>query len=286
MSVHRAMLSFLLLGGLVCAAPALAAGGDDGTGAKSVPESADAESSGEAVVELSRYADINDPFFAFFIDLTESDSLGRWDTAAVLDYAERHGRPSRMPLERILQVERRTLRGADILWRRGVRSNRLIEVDLGARVNLPMPYSILGYNPGSLHVDRRMVMREWHLGSVTFEVEDDGETKRITADEITAYTLIGGWIVLDVDGWLDRILGGKLDDSWAVGFAFCRSEGEIYGLALAVNKKQRPLYGEFDFGADKVLPHGRPLASALAGFVRPWVRPVQAELVWRYEEAE
>jgi hypothetical protein len=80
-------------------------------------------------------------------------------------------------------------------------------------------------------------------------------------------------VLLDADGLLDALLGKALDDAWIVGFVLGREEGRLIGLGVSLGREGRHIYGEFDFTRDKVLPNGRPLASALSRASRRWLDP-------------
>ena len=128
-----------------------------------------------------------------------------------------------------------------------------------------MPYSILGYHPGSLRVARVLELAE--LAPLAFSLElpaDDDAVRHVQVDSCRVFALEGGHVLLDADGWLDALLGAGLDDSWTLGFVTARTEGELVGLAVSLGRDGRRIYGEFDFRADKVLAHGRPLANALS----------------------
>jgi hypothetical protein len=78
---------------------------------------------------------------------------------------------------------------------------------------------------------------------------------------------------MDVAGLVDRLLGGKLDDCSTQGFAICRSEGRLHGLAVSCNRDLKPFCGEIDFATNEIIPDGRPVARGVAVYVRPWLRP-------------
>ena len=90
---------------------------------------------------------------------------------------------------------------------------------------------------------------------------------------------------MDVDGWVDKLLGGKLDDSWTQGFALCRQDGEIRGLALSLNRDLNPMCGEIDFATNQVTAQGGPFARGVAVYVRPWVTGLDSspDRTWQFE---
>ena len=107
-------------------------------------------------------------------------------------------------------------------------------------------------------------MAEVHLGSVEL-TKEDGSVK---VSDIQLFRLETGILILDVDGWLDALLGKRLDDAAMLGFVSAREDGRLIGLALSIGSKGRPIYGELDFQQDKVLANGRAVASALSAACR------------------
>jgi hypothetical protein len=225
--------------------------------------------------------EIRDPFFEFMVNLVEGDSLGVWTTDDILAYITASGRPSKLPVERLVSVSRDTVPLGEAVRAYHYPARRSLRLELDADLRLPLPYSILGYHPGTLHVSRVVETVEWNLLSATLRLPDDGDDPaRIWAPSIKALGIKSGHVVLDVDGWVDRLLGKKIDDTWIEGFIVARISGSpdpqdngLNGLVIGRSRKNRPLSGSFDFRRDKVLPNGRPVAKALARYCRHWVAP-------------
>jgi hypothetical protein len=149
-----------------------------------------------------------------------------------------------------------------------------------------MPYSILGYHPGSLIVSQEILFSEWYLGNPNLHVASEGEVSVYPTQGLKTLRLDSGWIILDVDGWLDKLLGGRVDDAWTEGFAVGRVDGELYGISLGVNPKGKQLYGDFDFRNDRIYSEKRPISRSLHFYARPWVKPPDGEpsYAWQYDK--
>ena len=229
--------------------------------------------------------EVRDPFFVFVLEALAGDSLGVWSGEALRRRVAASGRESRLPLERIRELERRAARPDEVEARRGVAVSRIWRLVFDENLKLPMPYSILGYHPGSLFLSRELVLSEWRLGARPLQVVRPDTQLSVQAAELAVFRLDTGWIVLDADALLDKLLGKKLDDSWTMGFALGRVDGRLQGLGLAYGRKGRKLYGEIDFREDRILPHGRPLALALSRLCRPWTEPPPhaPDRRWQYE---
>ncbi len=225
--------------------------------------------------------EVRDPLLAFLVAVAEGDSLGAWDRAGLEARVAAAGRTTRLPLSRLLLVER-SATGADAEARDGARVERAWRLVFDDDLALPMPYSILGYHPGTLRIARELRLSEWRLGDAQARLQSGDSTAVFALAGTLCWRLDAGWLVLDADGWLDRILGGSLDDSWTDGLALARVGGELVGIAMGTNPKGRRLLGQLDFRADKVLPNGRPAARAVSAFCRPWTAPPagQAARAW------
>jgi len=226
--------------------------------------------------------EIRDPFFQLCVALVEGDSLGVWTRADVDAYVAASGRASALPIGHLVSLERRVLPDSLRGHRRHARSTRELILTLDGDLELPLPFSILGYHPGDLHVSRSVVMTEWDLGDHGLRLDDghDGEPYGLSAAGMTALVVDRGWVVLDVDGWLDRLLGRKLDDTWIELLMLGRvvrtevpEDLGLHGLALGRARNGRALAGSFDFRRNKVLPNGRPVARAFSSLVRPMLAP-------------
>ncbi len=228
--------------------------------------------------------EIREPFFAIVIAIAEGDSLGVWTGPELRARVRASGRRSRLPVERIVRLERREAAPAEDETRDGARRARTWRLELDRPLVTPMPYDILGYHPGSLRLSREIVLGEWRLGDLNLHLPGNGKEpgRDFTVAGLFVLRLEQGWLVLDADGLVDRLLGAALDDTWTEGIALARVDGERAAVALGQNRGGRPLSGEFDLRQDKVLPHGRPRARALSGYGRPFCAvPDQAARAWR-----
>ena len=150
-----------------------------------------------------------------------------------------------------------------------------------------MPYSILGYHPGTLSFDGPLVLNEWSLGDRNVHVTIDGVTRKYAARALTVLEITGGWIILDIDGWLDRLLGKAADDAVTDGFVVGWVEDELLGIGNSAGRDGRRIYGELDFRTGEIENHGRPVARGLSRYSRGWTRDDASDPqdIWRaYEQ--
>ncbi len=216
---------------------------------------------------------ILEPFFAFVIGMAEADSVGVWRGADLTAFADFRGRPSRLPVARLATLERR--RPADGTAGRypgvAVRAEWVITFD--GPLDFPLPYSIVGYHPGSLRVSATLRLAELAPQDLTLSWRRKRETFTHAVGEVRVFAFEGGYLLLDADAVVDKLLGELLDDAWTIGFVTARDGRHPIGLSVMYGRDLRQLYGEFDFATDGIEPNGRPLASALAAAARRWLDP-------------
>jgi hypothetical protein len=239
--------------------------------------------------EAALRAQVVEPLFAFVFSMVEEDSLGTWTADDLLAFAAAWGHESAFPVaEHLESLTREALTAEELLSQRGVRCSRRWVVRLRpALAEFPLPFSILGYHPGSLSIGTPLVLNEWSLGGRSVHVTVEGKTRAYDAEAITVWQVTEGWLILDVDGWLDTLLGKAADDAATEGFTACWVEGELIGVGNSVGRKGRRIYGEFDFRSGEIENHGRPLAQGLAYYTRGWARLGDRDPreVWRaYED--
>jgi hypothetical protein len=234
-----------------------------------------------ASAALTAGPEVRDPFFEFCVGLAEGDSLGAWTGVDLARRIAATGRRSKLPVEMVVRIERRAIPASEQPISRDRRATRRWRVELDADLSRPLPYSILGYHPGTLHVSRVLEAFEWIMPGASVRVDGpDGPELRVGT--LHALRLEAGHVVLDADGLVDKLLGKKLDDTWTEAFVLARVDGAadprengLNGVALGRSRTGRPLNGAFDFRRDEVLPNGRPAARALSGLCRPVVAPYE-----------
>jgi hypothetical protein len=86
----------------------------------------------------------------------------------------------------------------------------------------------------------------------------------VAATEVRIHPILAGHLALDVDGLVDAMLGGLVDDSWTLALVSARVDGERVGIATAVGREGQPIYGEFDFRGDRIRLEGSAETAALS----------------------
>ena len=74
----------------------------------------------------------------------------------------------------------------------------------------------------------------------------------IAIDHVTFWSVLEGELFLDVDGWLDHLLGSKIDDTRIIGGVLFTYQNIRYALAMGYNNHGSGQYGAIDLYADKL----------------------------------
>jgi hypothetical protein len=183
---------------------------------------------------------VKDGGFAVLLGLVESDSYGSLTPDHLSRELARQGTHSRLPWRKLRELRR--------LPDEPGHSAR-VEVLFDGPLVMSIPYTILGYHPGSIRAAAECILKEWRLGSVEIALPSG----TLSLDDVRAFTFRAGRIRMDFDAWLDWLMGSALDDTDVTGIALFRYRGHWIGLALGVNDKGEPRSGSFDFQDDKVL---------------------------------
>lgn len=188
--------------------------------------------------------DVLDPIFGFIIGVLERDLYGAIDVAYFDSLATAEG-GSKMPYDAIRRMER---------WPGTHDADARVKITW-EKVEFPIPYSILGYHPGTIRFSRVVEMLHWKMGdrSFSFDTEEDGEALQVDVREAHLFMVYNGTMEFDIDGWLDRMMGGKLDDVNMVGFFVFRDGDDQIGLGFGYNNDERGRTGAFDFTLNESL---------------------------------
>jgi hypothetical protein len=174
--------------------------------------------------------DIRDGVFGYLVGFLDGDSFGVVTGSQVVHALEAANRQSRVPASLIAAVNRARGRNPDEIW---------------VRVTF-------GYHPGSLRSVPDVVTREWKLGTVHVPFGTPTATTPLAAEDVSLWGIVSGQVEIDIDGWLDALLGSRLDDTYVVGLAVFRFRGTRYGLALGYSREGEPRSGALDLAQDEI----------------------------------
>ncbi|MBM3317778.1 MAG: hypothetical protein FJY75_07980 [Candidatus Eisenbacteria bacterium] len=187
--------------------------------------------------------DVADGVFGYLIGLADRDIEGLVTGAHMRRVLDETGRRSRVPAELIRAVRRAPADAPGEYW---------VAIEFTRPLRVPVPYSILGYRPGSLASSETVLASEWRTGPVSIPDPRGGEQPPLELEDVRLWAIVSGKVEIDIHGWVDALLGSRIDDTRIIGLAVFRHEGVRYGLALGYNPGGQPRSGALDFGRDEI----------------------------------
>lgn len=187
--------------------------------------------------------DVTDGVFGYLIGLVDDNRYGVVSVAHIDQVLQALHRPSRVPIEVIESFTRARGESLQESW---------VEVRFAGPLKVPVPYDILGYHPGSLASTPAVVVREWRVGHLQIPFAGPPEPGLLTVDDLTLWGVVEGEIEIDIDGWVDALLGSRLDDTRVVGLAVFRFQDARYAMALGYSPAGEPRSGSLDLRRDEI----------------------------------
>jgi hypothetical protein len=197
---------------------------------------------------LEREPGVNDPIFSILTGLVTSGTYGTITQERLQQEVVRIGGKSRLPYESVVSITREPVKPG---W------TALVRLEFTKPIDLPVPYSILGYHPGSFTASQYCVFREWEIGKIRLsEAERKGtrtETRTIDLEDVHLFASVEGEVKIDIDAWIDALLGGAIDDTDITALMLCRCQGEWYGVAMGYGHDKSGRSGVLSLRQDKIL---------------------------------
>jgi hypothetical protein len=206
---------------------------------------------------------VKDRFYSYLIGLVQADTCGvllARDLERVLD--DYRGKTS-IPFETIKDIRRDCKHDSN---------PREVSIAFNGELQTPVPYSILGYHPGSVTASTTLRFLEWDIPERTLRWS---KREALNLTDIYVFGVCEGWAVVDIDTWLDTLLGGLLDDTRIVVLALFKYNGDWHGLAAGYDPSGDGRSGIFNFNQNKILfPTPRELRM-LGPYFRNYVSRVK-----------
>jgi hypothetical protein len=191
---------------------------------------------------------VNDPVFSILTRLVTSGTYGTVTQERLQREVARMGGKSRLPYESVVSITREPVNPG---W------TAIIRLEFTGPIDLPVPYSILGYHPGSFTASQHCVFREWEIGKVRLsESEQKGdhtETHTIDLEDVHLFASVEGEVKIDIDAWIDALLGDAIDDTDITALMLGRWQGEWYGVAMGYGHDRSGRSGILSLRQDKIL---------------------------------
>ncbi len=194
-------------------------------------------------VQVRLPVDVADPVFAMVSAMVDSNVFGHVDAAFVDSVVTSVG-DTPLPYKLVERVERRP---------GGPGCDAIIDVKFQRRFEVPVPYSILGYNPGSMAASPHLSILEWSLGTQRIPVRTSRGNQVWEISDVHLYGIHQGRVDIDVDWFVDKLFGKKLDDVSVTGFVLLRRNQHRYAVAFGYTAGGKGRSGVFDLVADEVI---------------------------------
>jgi hypothetical protein len=174
-------------------------------------------------------AQVRDTFFAWLVGVVDAGRDANIDNAGLRAILTEFSPSIALPFDRITAVSHRAPPP-------GGRGSLGIEFD-GA-IDIPVPFALLWYHPGSLRSTRALRFDERRYPAVP--------TGRDAAAPVYAFRLVEGAMTIDVDAWLDALLGRVVDDFSVRLVAIARWRGAWRCLLGGTGREDRRIIAAFD----------------------------------------
>jgi hypothetical protein len=202
---------------------------------------------------------IPDPFYGYLIGLLDANVCGVVGADQLSEVLGKHRGKTSIPFERIREIDRGCGSGT------GARD---VSISFNGALKTPLPYSILGYHPGSVSASPKVNFLEWFIPSQKIAI---GGARSIELSQVHVFGIYEGWTIVDIDDWVDRMMGGLLDDTRIVVMVLFKYNEDWHGLAAGYDRRGAGRSGIFNFRTNKILfPTPRdlqPLAPYFRNFV-------------------
>jgi hypothetical protein len=185
--------------------------------------------------------EVRDPFYAYMIGLLLNNVCGLLSTEEMAEVLSAYQDKSVIPFATIKDVRR------DCFPTGG---RREVVVNFWEGLKTPIPYSILGYHPGSVRTSDSVKFFEWALPE---KIIHWSRQESIKITDIYVFGVHEGWAVIDIDGWVDVLLGDLLDDTRVAVMVLFKYRGQWHGLAAGYGRNGEGRSGVFNFSENRVL---------------------------------
>ncbi len=180
-------------------------------------------------------SDVKDTFFAWLVGVVDAGRDVSIDNAGLRSVLTEFRSTIALPFDRIDEVRH-------VAPRADARGS--LDVVFDADIDIPVPFSVLWYHPGSLRSTREVRFSERRFDSLP--------TTRGPAEPVYAFRLVEGAMTIDVDAWLDALLGRIVDDFAVRIVAIARWRGSWRCILGGTGREDRRIIAAFDLARNAI----------------------------------
>lgn len=189
-------------------------------------------------------SEVKDTFFAWLVGVVDAGRDAAATNAELREVLTEFRASIALPFDRISEV-RHAAPGPD---RRGS-----LEVRFDGAIDIPVPFALLWYHPGSLRSTPVVRFEERRFASLP--------TGSDLAAPVYSFRLVEGSMTIDIDAWLDVLLGRIADDLAIRLVAVARWRGSWRCLLGGTGREDRRIVAAFDLERNTIT---FPVPSELA----------------------
>jgi hypothetical protein len=186
-------------------------------------------------------SEVKDTFFAWLVGVVDAGRDAELDNAALRDVLTEFRSSIALPFDRISLVRHNAPRpdgygSLGILFDGGI--------------DIPVPFSLLWYHPGSLRSTQVIRFDERRFASLP--------TASSPAEPVYSFRLVEGAMAIDIDKWVDVLLGRIVDDLSIRIVALARWRGAWRCLLGGTGREDRRIIAAFDLARNTItfpVPH-------------------------------
>jgi hypothetical protein len=180
--------------------------------------------------------EVKDTFFAWLVGVVDAARDASIDNAGLRDVLTEFKSSIALPFDRISMVRHAAPRP-------DARGSLGVEFD--GEVDIPVPFSLLWYHPGSLRATRTVRFEERRFTTVPLA---DGSA----AAPVYSFRIAEGAMTIDVDAWIDALLGRIVDDLSIRIVAIARWRGAWRCLIGGTGREDRRIIAAFDLARNTI----------------------------------
>ncbi len=213
-----------------CALAASPAGAQAGEGA---PPGPPADLPGRELILPP--SEVRDTFFAWLVGVVDAGRDAAIDNAELRGILTEFRSSIALPFDRIVEVRHRGP-SAD--------GRGALSIEFDGEIDIPVPFSVLWYHPGSLLSTRTLRFDERRFPALPAGPDP--------ASPVYAFRLVEGAMTIDVDAWLDVLLGSVVDDLSIRLVAITRWRGSWRCLLGGTGREGRRIIAAFDLARNTI----------------------------------
>ena len=202
---------------------------------------------------------VADRFYSYLIGLVSANVCGVVDAEQLCAILEKRSGKTAIPFTLVDRITR------DCAPHKGARD---VSITFTDDLKTPVPYDILGYHPGSVAASKTVDFREWYLPRQKIPSGGGGT---IDLTNVFVFGVSDGWAVVDIDAWVDKLLGGYLDDTRIVLVVLFKYQNQWHGLAGGYGPSGEGRSGIFNFQTNMILFPTPEELRGVAGYFRNFV---------------